>query len=287
MFSDILVFLVAVVSHWQSYVTGGSVTGLIAVVERLSDWKMPKWAYATTFLGVFLLVSFFLTWRDEHTEALKIPVLQAQLQDRDKQIKDLKEKPPQFEVNVPSTVVNIPGQQAYFGPDGAPSIGNYGFGQYIAVGGKCKNFSLYVPAENAMCWIKAFSVDTKPNSENQPVVTQAVEDDHFSQFQKSLGPLRNGQRTTVAPGESSFGTASPGILDDKLDAAFREGKKTILFLGEYNWKDSGGSHTDQACTWLQIGGISNIFAGPGLLKANVGTIWHSCVQHNGLVKSRK
>lgn len=37
MFSDVFVFIVSVVSHWQSYVTGGAVTGLVVFVERVFD----------------------------------------------------------------------------------------------------------------------------------------------------------------------------------------------------------------------------------------------------------
>jgi hypothetical protein len=108
--SEIITFVLAVPSHWQGYVTGGIVTGLIYTFERLTDWKMSRRMFAALSLGVFLLVSFFLAWRDQYREALQVPVLREQIEDRDKTIKDLKEKPPQVQVNIPGTVVNFPSQ---------------------------------------------------------------------------------------------------------------------------------------------------------------------------------
>jgi hypothetical protein len=72
MLREIGQFGVAVLSHWQAYVTGGTVTGIIAVTERLSGKSLPKKAYAAVFLGFFLLVSFFLAWDDEHHRADKL-----------------------------------------------------------------------------------------------------------------------------------------------------------------------------------------------------------------------
>jgi hypothetical protein len=66
--SKILIFIWAVVSHWQSYVTG-VVTGIIFFIERVTNWKMPRSAFAAIFGGVFLLVSFFLAWKDQYEEA--------------------------------------------------------------------------------------------------------------------------------------------------------------------------------------------------------------------------
>jgi hypothetical protein len=86
---DIGQFIVAVVSHWQAYVTGGVVTGLVSVGERLTGKTLPNKVYAAVFLGFFLLVSFFLAWDDEYRRSNK---LQA----------DLGAKPAlPFQVNVP------------------------------------------------------------------------------------------------------------------------------------------------------------------------------------------
>ena len=67
--SDLLNFFLSYLSHWQSYATGGVITGVIAVAERLSGKQLTKKVYATIFLGIFSLVAFFLTWRDQYTRA--------------------------------------------------------------------------------------------------------------------------------------------------------------------------------------------------------------------------
>jgi hypothetical protein len=92
---DIGQFVVAVVSHWQAYVTGGAVTGLLIVVERLSGKILPK--KAAIFLGFFLLVSLFLAWDDEHQRA-----------DRLQEALNAKPaSPPQVQVNVPPAQVVV------------------------------------------------------------------------------------------------------------------------------------------------------------------------------------
>jgi hypothetical protein len=69
MWSDLLVFLWAYLSHWQSYATGGVVTGIIAVFERLSGKQLPKKAYAWIFIICFSLAAFFMAWREEYKRA--------------------------------------------------------------------------------------------------------------------------------------------------------------------------------------------------------------------------
>jgi len=66
---DLFVFLISYLSHWQSYATGGVVTGLIAVFERLSGKQLTKKMYAAIFVGIFSLAAFFLAWRDQYTRA--------------------------------------------------------------------------------------------------------------------------------------------------------------------------------------------------------------------------
>ncbi len=213
MLSKVLIFVLAVVSHWQSYVTGGVVTGIVAFAERVFDWKMPKWAFIAVFGGVFLLVSFFLAWKDEYDQAQQVPVLNAQLQDEDKEIKELKEKPPQIQVNVPPSVVNIPPQMAYFGSTGKMDLGNYGFGRYVSVNVPCVNFSQTIPAENAECWLQAYFVDTKLNPQNQPIVADSVADKKYAEFEKGIAPVRKSRLATIAPGEIKFSAHPlPGCL---------------------------------------------------------------------------
>jgi hypothetical protein len=64
--SEFLSFIAAVLSYWQAYLTGGIVTGAVGLFERLTRFRLTRRAYVTLFVGVFLFVSFFLAWRDQH-----------------------------------------------------------------------------------------------------------------------------------------------------------------------------------------------------------------------------
>lgn len=86
-FLDLISFLAAVVTHWQAYATGGVVAAVVNAFERLTKLRLTKKAYFGLFLVTFLLVAFFLAWRDERTsvrEANKI------VQTRDTEIAQLK-----------------------------------------------------------------------------------------------------------------------------------------------------------------------------------------------------
>lgn len=274
MWSDIIVFAIAVISHWQGYVTGGAITGLVALVERLLDWTMPKWAYAVLYVGVFLLVSFFLAWREQYHEAQRVPVLQSQLEGKDKEIKQLKEQPAQVQVYVPPSVVNLPPQMAYMASTHIGLI-DYRIGNRIAVSSECKNLSQSIPAEDAACGlVGTYVVDVAWNEMKQPIVAVTVQDKIYSLFEKTVPKQLKLvlTRTTYGPGESKVSTGySEEVLDQPLDDAFKSNKKTILFVAEYDWRDGLGRHINQLCTWLVPEG------GP----IQKGT-WGSCKHHNGL-----
>ncbi len=68
--SDLGLFLYTIISYWQSYVTGGVVTGAVALFERLSNYRLTKKAYVFVFVFSFLFVAFFFAWRDEHKAVL-------------------------------------------------------------------------------------------------------------------------------------------------------------------------------------------------------------------------
>src|ERR1039458_4426709 len=251
MFSEIVIFVLAVVSHWQGYVTGGAITGLVALVERLFDWTMPKWAYGVLYLGVFLLVSFFLAWRDQYHEVQKVPALQQQVKDQENQIAELKAKPPQLQVNVPGTIVNFPPQMAYM-EQSEIGVVDPKIGTPVAVSTTCKNVSPSIPAEKTVCWRHLEVVDTKFNSLNQPIVSEMIQDKAYSRFEKGIRSLKYSTET-YGPGESHFGTVfTEAILDQTLDRAFSAGTKTLLFTGEYDWQDGLGKHGNQICMWFQM-----------------------------------
>jgi len=279
--SEVLKFVGAVIGHWQGYVTGGVVTGLIYTVERLTNWKLKRWMFAVLSLGVFLLVSFFLAWRDQYREALLVPVLKSQLEDKDRTIKELREKPAQVQVNLPPPVVSFPPEMAYLGSDSI-DLANYKLGEYIAVGTTCRNLSQSIPAQRAQCIRRGFIVDAVPNLQNQPTVTVAVQEKMYNEFEKGLVPLRVGNVMTYGPGEHRFGTAYPAMLDEKLDGSLRAGTKTVLFFAEYSWQDGVGTHANEVCAWLQAGsGASGLFT-PGVSGLNKDIVWNYCRHHNGL-----
>jgi hypothetical protein len=280
MFSELFMFLLAVVSHWQSYVTGGVLTAILVFVERLSNWKMPKWAFVTMFGGVFLLVSFFLSWRDQERLAQQVPGLQAQIQDQSKQILDLKTNPPHIEVNLPTPVVKVPPGEAYMSAEGSGVVlPSYKIGGNLAVSSGCKNLSPSAIAESASCVIGLRVVNTKMNPSNQPMVDPATEEKEYLQFKKDVSSI-DIARKSYGPNESDFKSVFSPIVDEELDRHFRSGSKTILVLGEYGWRDGVGEHTNEYCVWLQ--NYPGLFSGPGAISANATITWHSCKNHNGL-----
>jgi hypothetical protein len=68
---DVGVFVIAVFSYWQSYVTGGAITALVAFGEKLTGRTLPRGSYLVMFLLVFLPMSFFMAWRDQYKVAIK------------------------------------------------------------------------------------------------------------------------------------------------------------------------------------------------------------------------
>jgi hypothetical protein len=69
MLHDLFVFLWSYLSHWQSYATGGFVTGIIGVAERLSGKQLPRKVYALIFVISFSLAAVFMAWRDQYLRA--------------------------------------------------------------------------------------------------------------------------------------------------------------------------------------------------------------------------
>lgn len=64
-------FAWAVFSHWQAWVTGGGIAALTQVVERLGGWTLSRPTYVRIFIVSFLLVAFFLAWRDQYTALIE------------------------------------------------------------------------------------------------------------------------------------------------------------------------------------------------------------------------
>jgi cell division protein FtsB len=102
--AEVLQFIWAVLSHWQAYVTGGVLTAVITAIERWRG-KPFSWRFFAWFLGIFLLVAFFLAWRDEHS-ALRVATqaiatlekdkvrLTTESKEKDRRIAELEAKAP-------------------------------------------------------------------------------------------------------------------------------------------------------------------------------------------------
>ncbi|HKG78892.1 MAG TPA: hypothetical protein VKA78_05720, partial [Pyrinomonadaceae bacterium] len=69
--SEISLFIYSTLSYWQALATGGIVTGVVGLIERLSGYHLTKRAYVGLFVGTFLLAAFFLGWREEHRQRLQ------------------------------------------------------------------------------------------------------------------------------------------------------------------------------------------------------------------------
>jgi hypothetical protein len=66
---EIWPFLVSVFDHWQIWLSGGGLGGLIVIaatlIERFTEWKLSKRQHFVLFLVAFFLCSCFLSWVDK------------------------------------------------------------------------------------------------------------------------------------------------------------------------------------------------------------------------------
>ena len=89
--TELLLFVKVYLSNWQSYATGGVITGLISVGERLSGKSLSKKRYFLIFIVSFSLAAFFLAWRDEFRRAEGLNFINTQLGTENKILKQDKE----------------------------------------------------------------------------------------------------------------------------------------------------------------------------------------------------
>jgi hypothetical protein len=68
---DIGEFTWAVLTIWQAYMTGSIVTALVGLYERLSQKTVSTRAYIAGVIA-FLLVAFFMAWRENHLALIKL-----------------------------------------------------------------------------------------------------------------------------------------------------------------------------------------------------------------------
>ena len=77
MLKDIRAFVVAVVRHWQGYVTGGVTMALLALYDAAGG-TLARWYYLMLFMAAFFPFSCFLAWRDQARLARQVDDRRAQ-----------------------------------------------------------------------------------------------------------------------------------------------------------------------------------------------------------------
>lgn len=86
---EIWPFLVSVFDHWQIWLSGGGLGGLIVIavafIERFTKWKLSSAQHAILFLVAFFLCSCFLSWVDKD-DALVLAEAQKQAQQKQNEV---------------------------------------------------------------------------------------------------------------------------------------------------------------------------------------------------------
>jgi hypothetical protein len=94
---DVFVFVGGLWAHWASIVFGSVLSLIVIVVEKWA-LKEVKWKHVSWVMLAAIVVSCFLTWRDEYTSAEwrggEIIRINAQLDDKNKEVEQLKSRPP-------------------------------------------------------------------------------------------------------------------------------------------------------------------------------------------------
>jgi hypothetical protein len=67
---DLRLFVKAVWDHWVMVLTGGVASVAALLHAQYGPDRIPNWIF-WSIAGVFLLVAFFLAWRNEHSARLK------------------------------------------------------------------------------------------------------------------------------------------------------------------------------------------------------------------------
>jgi hypothetical protein len=269
---ELWTFVVAVVSHWQGYATGGVITGLIAVIERLSGKQLSKKAYAAIFLGGFLLVSFFLTWRGEYERANGLQTVLNQ--------KPLQQAAPSVQVNVPPPTVIIQQTAINSGPPGLLQLEAFKFVQQyspLTVGKPLiLNFTYRNPGPHPVTDRHSFeaiffAVHSDLPSDNG---FEKSEREIRMMFEKARKEYlkKNAAKKTEPVGalRTMFKSVSSIPLSENAIQGLLAGEVRIYALAWATWKDSRqrtGTMTT-TCYWLQPPPSTDLLT-PQL-------VWHDC-----------
>src|SRR2546429_91685 len=186
MLHDFGLFLGAVWDHAITLAAGCIVTVMLGIIEKRILKRSVSVRTEIGILLAFILFACFQAWRDQFKEALRIPDLQSQVTSRDQTIKELRDRPPQYQVNVPASIINIPAQWAFMtSPSPLLGLVQFEIGKPIEVNDTCKNISPSVPAQRASCIRSLLIVDTKPiGIGNSPFVSIATQDKAYAAFMK-------------------------------------------------------------------------------------------------------
>jgi len=280
-FESLPFFIGALFDHFFTLLAGCVVTVLVGILEK-RVLKRPisvKWEVGV--LLCFVLFACFQTWREQYRLALQVPMLSARVKDQDAEILNLKTNPPHVEVNLPAPVVNFPPQMAYIASyDTGIVAPSYTIGGHVAVSSGCKNLSTAVVAQKVSCVISLHIVDSKFDSVTKVAfVSKEAEEKTWREFQKDLLSTPISYKD-YGPTEGDFKSVwAKEVLDETLDKAFVEQKKTLMLMGEYKWTDGLGEHTNDYCVWVQ--NAPGLFT-PGAITPNFQFAWHSCTNHYGL-----
>src|SRR5579863_5549509 len=119
-------------------------------------------------------------------------------------------------------------------------------GRALGVDYKTQNVSLTGTAYDENAAAKIYLADTSlegiDGSDGTPMygVSVAEQDLHFSEFLHEISKVKGTvTNITFSPNESAYNTTFGPLLDQPLIASIVTGKKAVLLILLYKWKDSG------------------------------------------------
>lgn len=197
-FSDLFHFAITILSYWQAYLTGGFITGVIGLVERLSHYRLTRRGYVGVFVVSFLLVSFFSAWRDEHRSVeeahKKIVDLETQFKnDREKADKKNSDLEEQFKKTTPHLQGRIASYvTGVYDPERLPIVGLFTIVSNTGIPSVAEGWRLDVQTKEvtqsfkASLFMKNFPI---PASGSSPAIVIRPQD---MIYEKATNPIPTG-----------------------------------------------------------------------------------------------
>jgi hypothetical protein len=66
-FGEFGVFMDSLIHHWVGWVTSSALVAILATLNSVYGWKVPKWAFVI-FLAAGFFISCFRAWQDQYRE---------------------------------------------------------------------------------------------------------------------------------------------------------------------------------------------------------------------------